>query len=188
MQLATTERFNKSARLLSDTLHVARRCPCSLASSALQSDVPVIEEDTYRRGDIVTSVAGLAALPPTDSPPNFESQTQLITDLTIMHPYTWTHAFKPNSLRDAETLKNSVYFSSYQTWCMLSLQLLWSTGARNATIPMVSGRLSSTTSRVITRFLFAAYLPGVVDEHQLYQRSSNYTNAAVNGFFRKSLF
>ena len=45
----------------------------------------------------------------------FSSQTQLGTDVTITHPYTRTHDFKPNSLRDAEALKNHLYFTSYQT-------------------------------------------------------------------------
>ena len=43
----------------------------------------------------------------------------LMTDVTITHPYTRTHNFKPNSLRDAEALKNLLYFSEassgYQT-------------------------------------------------------------------------
>ena len=43
-----------------------------LASSALQSHVLVAEEDNYRDGDIVTSVAGLSSL----STYPFSSQTQ----------------------------------------------------------------------------------------------------------------
>ena len=84
-----------------------------LASSALQSDVPVAEEDTYRQGEMVTSVTGLRVS--SSFTYRFFSQAQLITDVMITHPYTRTHAFKPNSLRDVEALKNRLYFSSYQT-------------------------------------------------------------------------
>ena len=40
-----------------------------LASSALQSDVPVAVEDTYRRGTWSHQSRALAALLPTASPP-----------------------------------------------------------------------------------------------------------------------
>ena len=46
-----------------------------LSSSVIQSDVPVAEEDTYRQGDIVISVAGLSS----SSTFRFSSQPQLIT-------------------------------------------------------------------------------------------------------------
>ena len=92
-----------------------------LASSALQPDVPVAEEVTNRLGDIVTSVAGLSR----SSTYRFSSQTQLITDVTITHLYTWTNDFKPNSLRDAEALKNRLSGHGFRS---ARLQLLWPTG------------------------------------------------------------
>ena len=57
-----------------------------LASSALQSDVPVSEEDTYSSGDIVTSNAGISS----SSTYRFYSKTQLITCVTIT--VTWVQA------------------------------------------------------------------------------------------------
>ena len=87
--------------------------------SALQSDVSVAEEDTYSSGDIVTSVTGLSS----SSTYIVSTQTQLIIDLTITHPYTLTYNFKPNSLQDADALKNRLYFSFYQTWGMAFVQL-----------------------------------------------------------------
>ena len=53
-----------------------------LSSSAIQSTIPVAEEDTFRRGDIVTSGAGLSAY----TTYHFSSQTRLITDVALTHP------------------------------------------------------------------------------------------------------
>jgi len=80
-----------------------------LSSSAIQSTIPVAEEYTFRRGDIVTSVAGLSA----SSTYRFSSQTQLITDVTLTHPFSALHIFKPDSLSHAESLKNRSYRSDY---------------------------------------------------------------------------
>ena len=113
-------------RLLNDPRHAARSrkashdrlafCLSNLASraglpsSALQSAVPVAEDDTFRRGDIVTSVAGLSARSATY---RFSSQTLLITDVTMVHNFSADHVFKADSLTTAETLKNNLYQSDY---------------------------------------------------------------------------
>ena len=111
--------------LLTDAAHASRSrktshdrlayCPSNLAaraglpSSAIQSTIPIAEEDTFRRGDIVTSVAGLSA----SNTYRFSSQTQLITDVTLTHPFSASHVFKPDSLGLAESLKNRSYLSDY---------------------------------------------------------------------------
>ena len=81
-----------------------------LSSSAIQSAVPVAQEDTFRRGDIVTSVAGLSNRSATY---RFSSQTVLITDVTIVHNFSSQHIFKADSLSEAERLKNDLYQSDY---------------------------------------------------------------------------
>ena len=181
---ASRSRHTSHNRLAFCLSNLAARA--GLASSALQSDVPVAEEDTYRRGDIVTSVAGLSS----SSTYRFSSQTQLITDVTITHPYTRMHEFKPNSLRDAEALKNRLYFSSYQTRGMAFAPLACNSFGQQAPEMLryqwiVADRAAQ---RVVSLPDFslpaAADLPGVVDEHasllHLYQRRRQ-------RFFRQSV-
>ena len=81
-----------------------------LSSSAIQSAVPVAQEDTFRRGDIVTSIAGISNRSATY---RFSSQTLLITDVTIVHNFSSQHIFKTDSLTEAERLKNDLYQSDY---------------------------------------------------------------------------
>ena len=112
-------------RLLHDPRHAARSRKAShdhlafclsdlapragLSSSALQSAVPVAEEDN-RRVDTVTSVAGLSARSATY---RFSSQTLLITDFTMIHHFSGDHVFMADSLTTAETLKNNLYQPDY---------------------------------------------------------------------------
>ena len=181
---ASRSRHTSHNRLAFCLSNLAARA--GLASSALQSDVPVAEEDTYRRGDIVTSVAGLSS----SSTYRFSSQTQLITDVTISHPYTRRHDFKPNSLWDAEALKNRLYFSSYQTRGMAFAPLACNSFGQQA--PEMLRYQWIVADRAAQRVLSlpdfslpaAADLPGVLDKHasllQLYQRCSQQ-------FFRQSV-
>ena len=123
-------------RLLNDPRHAARSrkashdrlafCLSNLASSAglpssaLQSAVPVAEGDTFRRGDIVTSVAGLSA-----RFDRFSSQTLLlITDVTMVHNFSGDHVFKADTLTTAETLKNKLYQSDYNLLGMAFVPLV----------------------------------------------------------------
>ena len=104
---ASRSRKNSHDRLAYCLSNLAARA--GLSSSAIQSTIPVAEEDTFRRGDIVTSVAGLSA----STTYRFSSQTQLITDVTLIHPFSALHIFKPDSLGQAESLKNRSYRSAY---------------------------------------------------------------------------
>ena len=70
-----------------------------LSSSALQSAVPVAEQETFRLGDTVMSVADLCSCSATY---RFSSQTLLITDVTIVHNFAGDHAFKADSLSTQE--------------------------------------------------------------------------------------
>ena len=58
---------------------------------------------------MVTSVAGLSA----STTYHFSSQTQLITHVTLTHPFSDSHIFKPDKLGHAESLKNCSYRSAY---------------------------------------------------------------------------
>ena len=93
--------------------HFASRA--GLSSPALQSTVPVAEEDTFRQGDIVTSVAGLSTR---SAPYRFSSPTLLVTDVTMVHNFSGDHVFKADSWTTAETLKNNFYQSDYNQLCM----------------------------------------------------------------------
>ena len=81
-----------------------------LPSSARPSAVPCAEDDSFRRGDIVTSVAGLNVASASYS---FASPTDLITDVTLVHPFTSHHQLKDDSLADAEARKNRAYKADY---------------------------------------------------------------------------
>jgi hypothetical protein len=81
-----------------------------LPSSARPSAVPCAEDDSSRRGDIVTSVAGLNVA---SASYRFASPTDLITDVTLVHPFTSRHQLKDDSLADAEARKNRAYKADY---------------------------------------------------------------------------
>ena len=72
-------------------------------SSAAQSAVPRAEADSFRRGDIVTFVGGLCSR---SASYRFSSQTLLVTDVILTHPFDRYHTFKSDSLGAAERLKN----------------------------------------------------------------------------------
>ena len=82
-------------------------------------------------GDMVTSVAGLNNR---SSSYRFSSQIRSITDVTIVYTFSSQHVFKPNSLVDAEKLKNVSFQSDYNQLVIAfapfacKLQLLWSAG------------------------------------------------------------
>ena len=75
-------------------------------SSAAQSAVPRAEADTFRRGDIVTFVGGHCSR---SASYRFSSQTLLVTDVILTHPFDRYHTFKSDSLGAAERLKNHLY-------------------------------------------------------------------------------
>ena len=138
-----------------------------LTSSAIQSSIPVAQEDTFRRGDIVTSVAGLSS----NSTYRFSSQTQLITDVTLTHPYSKSHVFNPNSLQDSEYLKNRSYLEDYNNQGMAFAPLACNSFGQQAPELLryqwiVADRAAQrAVSLPDFRLPDAAALPGVVDEH-----------------------
>ena len=164
--------------------------PDLLPSSAPQSDFPVAEEDTYRSGNKVTSVAGLISSSTYRFSRFSSTHTQSDTNVTITHQYTRTHAFKPDSLRDADALKNRLYFSSYQTRGMAFAPMACNSFGQQA--PEMLRYQWIVADRAAQRVLSlpdfslpaAADLPGVLDKHasllQLYQRCSQQ-------FFRQSV-
>ena len=81
-----------------------------LPSTARPRAVPCAEEDSYRRGGIITSVAGLNLA---SASYRFASPTDLITDVTLVHPFDSHHQLKEDSLADAEARKNRMYKAAY---------------------------------------------------------------------------
>jgi hypothetical protein len=81
-----------------------------LPSSARPSVVPYEDDDSSRRGDIVTSVAGLNVA---RASYRFASPTDLITDVTLIHPCDSCHQLKEYSLADAEAKKNRACKADY---------------------------------------------------------------------------
>jgi hypothetical protein len=81
-----------------------------LPSSARPSTVPCTDDDSSRRCDIVTSVSGLNV---TSASYRFASPNDLITDVTLVHPFNSRHQLKEDSLADAETRKNRAYKTDY---------------------------------------------------------------------------
>jgi hypothetical protein len=79
-------------------------------ASAAQSAVLRAEADTFRRGDIVTFFDGLCSR---SASYRFSSQTLLVTDVILTHPFDQYHTFKSDSLGAAERLKNHLYRSDY---------------------------------------------------------------------------
>ena len=138
-----------------------------LTSSAIQSSIPVAEADTFRRGDIVTSVAGLSR----SSTYRFSSQTQLITDVTLTHPYSRTHVFNPHSLQDAESLKNRSYLEDYNNQGMafapLACNSFGQQGPELLRYQWIVADRGAQRAVSLPEFRLpdAAALPGAVDEH-----------------------
>jgi len=138
-----------------------------LSSSAVQPTIPVAEEDTFRRGDIVTSVAGLSA--PTTY--RFSSQTQLITDVTLTHPFSALHVFKPDSLGQAESLKNRSYLSDYNAQGMAFAPLACNSFGQQA--PELLRYQWVVADRAAQRYVslpnfslpLSAEQPGNIDDH-----------------------
>ena len=138
-----------------------------LSSSAIQSTIPVAEEGTFRRGDIVTSVAGLSA----STTYRFSSQTQLITDVTLLHPFSALHIFKPDSLGHAESLKNRSYRSAYNDQGMAFAPLACNSFGQQA--PELLRYQWVVADRAAQRYVslptfslpLSAEQPGNVDDH-----------------------
>ena len=84
-----------------------------LSSSALQSAVPVAEEDTNCRGVLVILVAGCHSLFTRSATYRFSSLTLLVSDVTIVHIFSGDHVFTADSLTAGEPLKNKLYQSEY---------------------------------------------------------------------------
>ena len=139
--------------------------PSSLTSQLLRTTPITLAVGT--KSPQSRSVAGLSS----SSTFRFSSQTQLITDVTLTHPYIRSHEYKPNYLWDAEALKNRLYFSSYQAQGMAFAPLACNSFGQQAPEMLryqwIVAGLSA--QRVVTLPYFslpaAAVLAGVVDEH-----------------------
>jgi hypothetical protein len=81
-----------------------------LPCSARPSIVPCADDNSSRCSEFNTSVAGLnvasASYP-------FASPTELVTNVTLVHPFKSHHQLKEDSLADAETRKKRAYKTDY---------------------------------------------------------------------------
>ena len=105
---ASRSRYASHERLVVCLASLASKA--GLPSSATPSAVPFADDDSFRRGDIVTTVTGLQLARASYC---YASPTELITDVTLVHPYDSRHRFKEDSLSDAEAKKNRLYKEDY---------------------------------------------------------------------------
>jgi len=105
---ASRSRHSSHDRLAYCLARLAKQA--GLPSSATSSAVPRADEDSDRHGDIVTSVAGLNVA---SASYRFASPTDLITDVTLVHPFDTRHQLNEDSLADAEVKKNKAYKADY---------------------------------------------------------------------------
>ena len=105
---ASRSRHSSHDRLAYCLARLAKQA--GLPSSATPSAVPRADEDSDRHGDIVTSVAGLNVA---SASYRFASPTDLITDVTLVHPFDTRHQLNEDSLADAEVKKNKAYKADY---------------------------------------------------------------------------
>ncbi len=99
---------------------------------AIPSTVPCADDDSSCSGDIVTSVAGLNVA---SASHRLASPTDLVTDVTLVHPFNSRHQLKEDFFPDAETRKNLAYKTDYRA------QDLAFAGPRWPAIPLVSNVL-----------------------------------------------
>ena len=105
---ASRSRYASHQRLAFCLARLAVRA--GLPATATQSAVPFADDDSFRRGDIVTSVAGLNFA---RASYRFASPTDLITDVTLVHPFDSRHQLSEDTIADAEAKKNRLYKASY---------------------------------------------------------------------------
>ena len=135
--------------LLNNSTHASRSwhsshhhlayCPAWLAkqvglpSTATPIAVPRADNDSDSHGDIVTSAAGLNLA---STSYQFVFPTDLITNVTLLHPFDTCHQLNKVSLTDEEAKKNKSYKADYHVLGLaFALQFLWSTSSRS---PLVS--------------------------------------------------
>ena len=94
-----------------------------------------------------------------------------ITDVALTHPFSAIHEFKPNSLQDAENMKNSSYLSDYNQLGMAFAPLACNSFGQQA--PEMLRFQWVVADRAAQRYVslpdfalpISAEVPGCVDDH-----------------------
>jgi hypothetical protein len=81
-----------------------------IPTTAKQSEIPMVGDDTNSRGDLMTLVGGRIPLKP---PSDFSGSSLLVMDFTLRHVFTAEHIFKANAISHAETAKRQKYSDPY---------------------------------------------------------------------------
>ena len=82
-----------------------------IPTTAKQADIPMADDDSQSRGDLMTLVGGRIPLQPSS---DFSGSSLLIMDFTLRHVFTSEHIFKADVLSDAEKAKRRKYADLYR--------------------------------------------------------------------------
>ena len=77
-----------------------------IPTTAKSSEIPMADDDSNCRGDLMTFLGGRIPLKPTS--------VFSIMDFTLRHVFTGSHVYKPDVISEAEKLKRQKYVDSYQ--------------------------------------------------------------------------
>ena len=82
-----------------------------IPTTAKQTEIPMADDDSHSRGDLMTLVGGRIPLKPSSE---FSSSSLLIMDFTLRHVFTGEHVFKADVISEAEKAKRNKYADLYQ--------------------------------------------------------------------------
>ena len=82
-----------------------------IPTTAKQSEIPMADDESNCRGDLMTILGGRIPLKPSSV---FSASSLLIMDFTLCHVFTGGHSFKADVISNAEKLKRRKYTDLYQ--------------------------------------------------------------------------
>ena len=91
--------------MLRDSLELAHIASGGgILTTAKQTEIPTVDDDSHSRGDLMTLVGGRIPLKPSSE---FSSSLLLIMDFTLQHVFTGGHVFKADVISEAEKAKRN---------------------------------------------------------------------------------
>jgi hypothetical protein len=88
----------------------------------------------------VMTVTCLAGLNVASASYRFASPTDLITDITLVHPFNSRHQLNEDPLADAEAKKNRAYKADYHfAFASVGLQFLWPARSGSPSVSLAHG-------------------------------------------------
>ena len=85
-----------------------------ITTSAAPRSVPIAQDDTSQKGDLVTLISGVLCKRDHQAPDRSFSETaRLVLDFTLGHTYDSDHNLKPDTLTTMEATKNTFYKQKY---------------------------------------------------------------------------